>query len=80
MEDSELIAKLQRTRAGCHLLSRLGHGTTPADISRDPFANFDSPEKDRQVKKIEKKSKIEERPPSVLMVGSHQFGQIRNRT
>jgi hypothetical protein len=68
-----LIRKLQGTRAGCNLLSRLGHSNTPADNPQDPASNIDVPEVEdgiRQVQKIEKKSKTEKRPPSALMVSS----------
>jgi hypothetical protein len=64
-----LIQKLQRTRAGCKLLSRLGYGSSPVDGSKDPIVNFEVPQKIEKVEKIEKNSKIEKRPPSALMVG-----------
>ena len=75
VEDEEaLIRKLQRTRAGCNLLSRLEHSSTLADNSQDPVLDIDAPENSiRQVQIAEKKSKTGKRPPSALMVSSHRL-------
>ena len=64
------MRKLQQTKAGCKLLSRLGKGRTLGDDPNDPMLNFGVLKKEEQVKKnIETKSKIEKRPPSALTVG-----------
>lgn len=68
---SDLMQKLKRTRAGCNLLTRLGCDKALVGHLKEPMytMNFEVPEKMEKAGTIERRSKIEKRPPSALTVG-----------